>query len=93
MQNLYESYTDNVKVLRDRLCATKNFDIVERKLKIADLEVTLFFVDGFAKDSEMQRIMQTLLSKKELGTADEVLCTLPYVEADISGNFDDIIKE
>lgn len=88
MASLSKSYTENRETVNGRLASKENFDVVERTLRIGGLEVSFFFVDGFVKDGEMQRVMQTLLAEKELGSADEVLHKLPYVEVDVTSDIE-----
>jgi stage V sporulation protein AF len=88
MASLSKSYTENRETVKGRLASKENFDVVERTLRIGGLEVSFFFIDGFVKDGEMQRVMQTLLAEKELGSADEVLHKLPYVEVDVTSDIE-----
>lgn len=83
------SHTDNINSLREGLRVGASFDVVERHLTVGGRDLCFFFVDGFAKDSEMQRVMAHLLQMGTVGTAEEVMRGLPYVEvalaADIRG--------
>ena len=81
----------NVTELSGRLRVKENFDVIERHLSVAGEDVCFFYVDGFTKDSEMQRLMQYLLSKKSLTDAGELVSTLPYVEVEFGGDFDRIV--
>ena len=74
----------NVATLSSRLRADENFDVIERHLSIAGEDVCFFYVDGFVKDAELQRLMQYLLSQKSIGGAKELLGILPYVEVELS---------
>ena len=74
----------NVSLLASELRASENFDIIERHLHVANDDVCFFYVDGFVKDAEMQRLMQYLSSRKRLSNADELLTSLPYVEIELS---------
>ena len=56
----------NVSLLSSRIRGGDSFDIIERHLTVGDDDVCFFYVDGFVKDSEMQRLMQYLLSKKSI---------------------------
>ena len=67
----------NVSLLSSLLRVKESFDIIERHLSVAGEDVCFFYVDGFTKDSEMQRLMQYLLSKKSLGDAHSLVSTLP----------------
>ncbi len=91
MRRFSENYYENREYMERRLRSSESFDIIERRLEIAGQEMCFFYIDGFTKDGEMQRIMQFLLSLKECGNADSVLRRLPYVEVAISENCDEVI--
>ena len=92
MKKLSKFYREARLDLSKRLGAERNFDVIERRLEIASREMSFFFIDGFVKDGEMQRIMQKLLSEKELGTATEVMRKLPYIEVALSCDEDAIVS-
>ena len=83
MERLSGSYSDDVVLLRRRLRADESFDIIERRLRSAGQEVTLFCIDGFVKDGEMQRVMQFLGKEKTPRSARELSLGLPYTEVDV----------
>ena len=91
-QPLSKIHSENISALRQRLGVNENFDCLERHLLIAERDVAFFYVDGFVKDSEMQRVMQTLLSLKELGTAEELEKRIPYVEIEICQDISKIVR-
>lgn len=88
---LTDDHTENIRQLSDRLRTKENFDVIERHLNVGGRDMCFFYVDGFVKDGEMQRVMQHLLTQKEIGTAFEVQSKLPYVEVDLSSSVEDII--
>ena len=88
MDKLSGIYTCDVMEVATRLGASRNFDIIEKKLRLDGREVTFFYVDGFIKDGVMQRIMQFLLSEKQSSNAKTLLARLPYVEVDLVTTFD-----
>ena len=88
MKSEYENFTEEIAGL---LRVNKSFDIVERHLDIGEDEVTFFYIDGFTKDSEMQRLMQFMLSKAEIGGLEKLLRTLPYIEVEKSEKREDIV--
>ncbi len=90
MKKLSPKYKENTESLAKRLAISENFDIIERRLEVAAREMSFFYIDGFVKDGEMQRIMQELLGQKELGDAISVKRKLPYVEVGISDDEDEI---
>ena len=83
-----QDHRENVAILSSRLRSAESFDIIERHLSVAGEDVCFFYIDGFAKDAELQRLMQYLLSRKRLGTAKELVEILPYVEVELSGGTD-----
>ncbi len=87
------SYQVNLRVLRSKLRVDENFDVVERRMTIAGQEACFFYIDGFVKDGEMLRIMQFLLSQKTIGTAEEMLRKIPYVEVELSSDREKIIRQ
>lgn len=89
---LSTNYSDNIANLSARLRVKESFDIIERHLTVASRDVCFFYIDGFTKDAEMLRIMQFLLSQKELGTADEMLRKLPYIEVESTCDDDVIVR-
>ncbi len=92
MQKLSRIYQENVSKIATRLRVKESFDIIERHLKAAGGEVCFFYVDGFIKDAEMLRIMQYILSMKQISGASETLASLPYVEVEISEDEDAIVR-
>lgn len=73
------------------LRASASFDILERHLTVGGRDLCFFFIDGFVKDGEMQRVMAHLLEMGTVGTAEEVMRGLPYVEVDLSGETNEIV--
>ena len=92
IDELSDNYAENIEALRKRLAITKNFDCIERHLTVAEMDVAFFFVDGFVKDGEMQRVMQTLLSLKEIGGAGELEKRIPYVELEIVRDIKKLVR-
>ncbi len=92
MQKLFTKYNQNVEYMENRIRASESFDIISRKILVGRGEVNLFYIDGFIKDSEMLKIMQHLLSQKELFGAEKFMKTLPYIEVEVAYDFDKIIK-
>ena len=80
-------------ILRERLRAPESFDIIERHLTVAGRDACFFYIDGFTKDGETLRIMQDLISRKELTTAEELARTIPYVEVEITSDHNKLCRE
>jgi stage V sporulation protein AF len=77
---LTADYGKNVMLFEDAIGYGKSFDILEKRLAVGDSEVAFFYVDGFVKDGELQRVMQFFLSRKELGSAEQIERMIPYAE-------------
>ncbi len=53
-------YQKNQSMFHDLLRVEKSFDVVQRNFYVADLRASLFFIDGFAKDEVMEKILEYL---------------------------------
>ena len=86
MQKLSISYDENVKNIGKILRARQSFDMLCKTLKIADGELTMFFIDGFTKDTTMQQLMMHFISVGKVnGSAREYMKRhVPYIEADVT---------
>ena len=90
MQRLCDNFDDNVALLDGALRVKDSFDILRKDLKIGDGRVALFFVDGFTKDTVMQKLMMHFVSLKTVsGSAREYMTqNLPYIETDVTADLD-----
>ncbi len=91
ISRLSEDYTSNISDLRARMRVNKSFDLIEKHLSVGGRDMCFFYVDGFVKDGEMQRIMQCLLSMKTIGSARETELRLPYVEVGLCEDMDKLV--
>ena len=89
---LCKDYNLNTTILRERLRVDESFDIIERHLSVVSGDMCFFYIDGFVKDGEMLRIMQHLLSEKNITTASELEKRLPYVEVEVAKEKSKIIR-
>ena len=88
---LSDNYKWNVSHVSERLRVGDSFDIIERHLDTAGGELTLFYIDGFVKDGEMQRMMQYLLTAKSITGAGQMVRRLPYMEVELTADVDKMI--
>ena len=51
MRKLGEDYRKNVAFMNERLRVEENFDVLSKTLRFADGEATLYYIDGFVKDT------------------------------------------
>lgn len=91
--NLTDNYEQNIEFMRQRLRSRESFDVLEKTLKVDKGELTLFFVDGFAKDTVMQKLMMHFISVKKVSenAHDYMIKNLPYIETDVTDNVDAMI--
>ncbi len=68
IKKLTGDYRENVRLIDSILHPQRNFDIIKKILTVGDGEMTLYFIDGFVKDSVMQKMMLYLVSLKGLGS-------------------------
>ena len=83
---LTENHTKNVELMSELLRVKSSFDIIERHLTVCERDACFYYIDGFVKDGEMLRIMQYLLSQKEMSGAGELVRRLPYVEVEVESD-------
>ena len=95
-KKIYPTLEENVAHMNAILPVKESFDLIQRELIIGERKCSFYFIDGFTKDETMQKLMTSFLAiKKEdmpsTATGFSKL-SLPFVEVDIIGDFDIIIK-
>ena len=93
-KELSHDYGENYKSISERLRCKESFDILERKLRVGeDGEIRMWFIDGFVKDSIMQRVMQFLLELESLtpDAQEFIRANIPYVEVEVTSDEDKVI--
>lgn len=92
--SLSEDYKDNVGLVSRLLRAEQSFDMLTKTLVLEGGELTLFFIDGFAKDTVLQKLMMHFLSIKRMPKSARAFLeeSLPYIEADVSAKLGDMIQ-
>lgn len=91
---LSENYADNVRHFEEKLSVKENFDIIKKVMKIADGEITLFYIDGLMKDGSLQKMLIYLLSLKKMPENAPAFLrnNMPYVESDVTENEDLMVQ-
>ena len=94
MPETMEIYERRVRHFTEILRVKQNFDVIKKVLKVADGEVTLFYVDGLIKDGAMQKLFIYLLSLKKMPRDADVFLTenMPYVECDVTENEETMLQ-
>lgn len=88
-------YNNTKEQLNNRLDVANNFDIICKGFYIADKRADFFFVDGFVKDTVMQKMMafwNGLKSDAVSGDAEDFINkAIPYVEVDLTSDINQMI--
>lgn len=98
MKKLSTDYKENVAAIDSILRINESFDILKKVLTVGKDEITLYFIDGFIKDTVMQKLMMHFLSLDGLGEPCESAAlsfltnNLPYVECDVTDDLDTMIQ-
>lgn len=84
MQKLTPDYKENVRAFDKILRVDESFDLIKKTLRVGDDELTFYYVDGFIKDTVMQKLMMHFLSLKKLPkSAQEFnINNLPHIESE-----------
>lgn len=98
MSDLVSSVLEaNMKKMQDIFKVKENFDIIYRVMDIGERKACFYFIDGFAKDDTLQRLMQYFIEKKAEDMPKDAhgmsKQLVPYGEVDLRENFDQIIKD
>lgn len=87
----------NMKKMQEIFRVKENFDIIYRVMDIGGRKACFYFIDGFARDEILQRLMQYFLDKKEedmpISAHAMSKQLVPYGEVDLRENFKDIEKD
>ncbi len=92
---MYPNFEKNKQHMSDLLHTEASFDIVSRDVTIGDKNAVFYFVDGFCKDVLMQKLLQFLMGLKSDDlpqNAKELNQLMPYVEVDLTTDFNEITK-
>ena len=90
------SREENAAYMNQVLPLKDSFDMIQRDIVIGGRMSSFYFIDGFTKDETMLKIMDSLMkvTKEDMppdATRFSREC-VPYVEVDVLGNFDQVMK-
>lgn len=88
-----EKLRDNAALLRCRLSADRNFDVIERQVVIGGRQAAFFLIDGFVKDELFEKILEFFYSLQpdDPGMQDAAAFlarAVPYCEAALESDPD-----
>ena len=93
IKSLSENYCENVAFFDKTFAIKTNFDMLSKKVVLDGGELTLYFIDGFAKDTVLQKLMMHILSMKKVSKSakDFMEQGLPYIETDVTDDVERMI--
>ena len=94
MRKLSENYAANLELLQKELRVKDSFDLLSKTIVVANGELTLYYIDGFIKDTVMQKLMMNFTTAKKLSaSAREFMeSTVTHVETDVVSDLDLMIQ-
>lgn len=95
-KKLSASFEENIRYMNEILPVKESFDIIRRDIVIGGKASVFYYIDGFIKDEVMLKIMDSFLSVPEEDMPEDaetfIQKQVPYVEVDITEDFDDVIR-
>lgn len=92
-----KKFNELTSLLYEELQIKKNFDVVVKPLLVTGVPINLYFVDGFAKDEILEKMMEFLLKadiKETVKTKDvQTFCDtfVSYLEVDVKDKLEDMM--
>ena len=85
MDELTQDYGAAVARMDAALRVDESFDIIKKPLRVGKDEVTLYYIDGFIKDTVMMKLMMSFLALEGMESDPRAFCAkaLPYVETEV----------
>lgn len=96
MPSLTPDYAENVALLSAALRVGESFDVISRRLRVGEDELTAFYIDGFLKDASVQKMFQFFLTQPALPRGEGAAGrfsdgTVPYVEVEVASELDRLV--
>ena len=84
-------YSENIQILDSVLSPDKSFDLIKRRLTVGKNELTMYYIDGFVKDQNMQKLMMHFVGLKGLPHGEGAAQTfidenVPYIEVETAAD-------
>lgn len=87
-----------IQSIDETLRVSDNFDVIKREISAGGHNAVLYYIDGFVKGGELQKLLMYLVTLSDFGSgtqgAAKVFATthLPDVEVEVTNSADDIIR-
>lgn len=96
LKKVTASREENTAQMNQILPVKDSFDLIQRDIFIGGRAASFYFIDGFTKDETMLKILDSLMKVTEEDMPGDATSfsrqCIPYVEVDILGDFDLILK-
>lgn len=87
MEIINKDFKETINTINKELRVDKSFDLIYRTFKIDDKKASLYFIDGFAKDDILQKLMQYFMDMSNEDDIDNyydfLKTKLPYIEVEV----------
>lgn len=97
VKQLCNNYVENMNLMQRALRVSYSFDIVSRKIQIGNRKACLYFIDGFAKDEILEKIMEFIMKLNpediplQLSSFEQQF--IPYVEVTLEKELSTIVTQ
>ncbi len=95
-QQVFRKLSENNDRMALLLPVQESFDLIRRDIRIGGKDASFYFLDGMTKDEAMLKIMDSIFGVQEgempESATEFVQRYVPYVEVDVFGKFDDIVR-
>ena len=96
--DISKDLSDNLTAIKEEIAGPKTFDLVNRDFQIGEIDVSLVFIDSFAKGDLLNKILEFLMETKREDLSVDVLTKLlnnrlPILEVTVVDKVDDLINE
>ncbi len=96
-EKLTADFNENISKIEAILRPSESFDLIRKNMKVADAEITMYYIDGFVKSDTLQKLLTYIVSVKDFGGGEDdaaqnfVNKHMPAAEADVTDSIDNII--
>ncbi len=96
-RKICQAISENRQSMCQLLPIQESFDLIQRDIKVGGRDCSLYFIDGMLKDEVMFKIMDSFMKIQESDMPQDASGfsrqMIPYVEVDIRGDFDQILRD
>ena len=98
MINITTDFAASVRSIDETLLIDANFDMIKREISANGHNGVLYYIDGFIKGGELQKLLMFLVGLDDLGDSQPgaaqrfATVHLPDVEVDVTTNGEDIVR-